>query len=119
MKNFVWITPTKYLMINYKITFEGVGYNILTETEQKIGGFFVSVLATAPDPEQAFEIAYQKLIDSQAYQDLAAVHAHPNAVLSVYQYSEIRGEDSDTKNISGFVFYPPDEQASENIVAKH
>ena len=106
-------------MINYKVLFEGIGYNLLNETKQKIGGFFVSVLTTAPDPEQAFEIAYQKLIDSQAYQDLVAAHAHPNAVLSVHQYSEIRGEDSDTKDISGFVFYPSDEQTSENIAAKH
>jgi hypothetical protein len=40
-------------------------------------------------------------------------------VLSIHQYSEIKEEDSDTPEISGFIFYPPDEQASENIVAKH
>ncbi len=106
-------------MIDYEITFEGTGYDLLTEDNQMIGGFFVSVIAGASEPEHAFEIAYQKLISSQAYQDLVATHEHPNAALSVHQYSEIREEDSDTPEISGFIFYPPDEQAPENTVAKH
>lgn len=96
-----------------------MGYGLLTEDNQRIGGFFVTVLATAQEPEQAFEIAYQKLINSQAYQELVAVHEHPDAVLNVHQYSEITEDDLSIPDISGFIFYPPDEQASENTITKH
>lgn len=97
-------------MIDYEITFEGTGYNLLTEDQQKIGGFFVSVHASAPEREQAFQIAYQKLINSQSYQDLLAGHEHPDAVLSVHQCSELTDVDLNVPEISGFVFYPPDNQ---------
>jgi hypothetical protein len=104
----------------YEVQFEGTGYNLLTENNQKIGGFFVSVLASAPEPEQAFEIAYQKLIGSQAYQELVAGHEHPDAVLNVYQYSELREEvDLNTPEISAFVFYPSDEQPENGSFTKH
>ena len=107
-------------MIDYEITFEGTGYDLLTENNQRIGGFFVSVIASAPEPEQAFEIAYQKLISSQAYQDLVATHEHPKAVLSVHQYSELAEEfDLNVSEISGFVFYPPDDLIEDSRIANH
>lgn len=103
----------------FEIQFEGTGYNLLAEDNQKIGGFFVSVLASAQEPEQAFEIAYQKLISSQAYQELVAAHEHPNAVMSVHQYCEIIHVDLNISEISAFVFYPPDDQIEDGSVTKH
>lgn len=104
-------------MIDYEISFEGTGYDLLTENNQRIGGFFVSVFVSAPEPEQAFEIAHQKLLSSQAYQELVAGHEHPDAILSVHQYSELSEEvDLNSPDISGFVFYPPDDHGS---VSKH
>jgi hypothetical protein len=103
----------------YQVTFEGVGYNIFSEENQKIGGFFVSVLANAPQPEQAFEIAYQKLINSQAYQNLVNENDHPSAYISVYEYCEVTQVDLNVSEVSAFVFYPPDDQTYDNNVAKH
>lgn len=106
-------------MIDYEITFEGTSYNLLTEDNQKIGGYFVSVLARAPEPEQAFEIAYQKLINSQSYQDLVDGHEHPDAVLRVHQCNELTDVDLNAPDISGFVFYPPDDQTEHGSASKH
>ena len=107
-------------MIDYKVTFEGTGYDLFAENNQRIGGFFVSVIASAPEPEQAFEIAYQKLISSQAYQDLVVAHDHPKALLSVHQYSELAEEvDLNVPDISGFVFYPPDDLIEDSSITKH
>lgn len=106
-------------MIDYEIIFEGTGYDLFAENNQKIGGFFVSVFVIATDPEQAFEIAYQKLINSQSYQDLVAGHEHPDAVLSVHQCNELTDVDLNAPDISGFVFYPPDDQTEHGSVSKH
>ena len=75
-------------MTDYQIAIEGTGYVLRTEDNQKIGGFFVTVRVSAQGPEQAIELAYLKLINSQSYHDLVAGQEHPNAVLSVDQCIE-------------------------------
>lgn len=107
-------------MIAYQITFEGIGFNLSSEDGKPIGGFYVSVVASAPDPEQAFDIAYEKLINSQAYQDLVSSGEHPNAELSVDGYSELTDQDLlEVAEISGFVFYPSDEETGVSSAVKH
>lgn len=98
----------------YQVTFEGTGYDLLTENNQKIGGFFVSVVASAVELDLAFDIAYEKLSNSQAYQDLVSSNEHPNAVLSIDNCIEIACDDLNVPEISEFVFYPPEEQTEDS-----
>lgn len=95
-------------MNNYIITFEGIGYDLVSEDGHKIGGFFVNVLARESEPGRAFEIAHQKLISNKAYQDLISESQHPDAVLRVHQFNVILDDDANEPEISGFIFFPPD-----------
>lgn len=106
-------------MIAYQITFEGTGFNLSPDDGQPIGGFFVSVISSGSDPEQAFYAAYKKLSNSQVYQELVSSNEHPNATLSAHGYSELADDDLSLPEISGFVFYPPDEESGENSVLKN
>ena len=106
-------------MIAYLVTFEGKGFDLLTEDGQQIGGFFISVVASASDPKQAFDAAHNKLINSQAYQELVSSNEHHNGVLSVHGYSEITNDDLNATEVSGFVFYPHDEETGANSAIKH
>jgi len=106
----------------YQVTFEGVGFDIYldySEKYQKVGGFFVSVVVSAAKPEEAFEVAYQKLINSKAYQDLYDGQDHPNAVIAVCEYCELTHVDSNVSEISGIVFYPPDDHVEDGGVTNH
>lgn len=90
----------------FQVTFEGTGYDIYAENGTKAGGFFVSVLVQASSVEEAFDMAYHKLVNSQQYQERFPPDEHPNGVLNIIEYAEILETDPSASDISGFVFYP-------------
>ena len=102
-------------MKKYIITFEGTSYDLLAEDGKKVGGFFVSVLVQANQPEDAYDLAYQKLIASEQYQAMFADHEHPNGALSVSEYAELLEPDPSLSELSGFVFYPEDGESTPKV----
>lgn len=90
----------------FVVTLEGKNYDLYAENGQKIGGFFVGVEVQANSPEEAFDLAYEKLINSHQYQNTFQSGKHSNAVLSVSEYAEISESDPSIPEISGFIFYP-------------
>jgi hypothetical protein len=91
----------------HSVLFKGTGFDLHCASGEKIGGFFVSVLVVADSPEQAFQLAYEKLTDSEAFLALLADHDHPDGMIEVESHTILeQGDDEGAAEISGFVFYP-------------
>lgn len=92
-------------MSTYVVTFEGAGYNLCAENGQKIGGFFISVTTDSVTPEEALQLAYEKLVTSDNYQEVAAGE-QPGSKLVVSECVELSEVDEINNEISGFIFFP-------------
>ena len=90
----------------HSVLFKGTGFDLHCASGEKICGFFVSVLVVADNPEQAFQLAYEKLVDSEALQALHGDHDYPDGVIEVEGYTILEQGDEGAAEISGFVFYP-------------
>jgi hypothetical protein len=91
-------------MRQYAVTFEGTEYNLCDEAGNKLG-FFVSVMVRAEEPEQAIDLAFQKLISSERYQATFEPDDHPNGMLAVSDCAEILEPDPSEVEVSGICFY--------------
>lgn len=104
----------------YKIVFHASGFEYDNSDDPKIAGFYVAVVICAIDESSAVNDAYQLLIASDKYVTLFPHDKHPKAMIEIDSVSLLDSEDMVQGNeISGFVFYPPDEHAAENSIVRH
>jgi hypothetical protein len=95
----------------YSVLFNGTDYDLYCASGTKIGGFYVSVLSLANSPEQAFQLAHDKLVSSDAYLALLHDPRTQSGVLTVSDYTELSQFNQNGPEISGFVFYPEEATA--------
>lgn len=100
----------------YSVLFNGTDYDLLCADGSKIGGFYVSVLSLADSPEQAFQIAHDKLVSSDAYLALFPDPLNQSGVLTVSDCTEISQHDRSEIEISGFVFYPDEATTVKSVL---
>lgn len=103
----------------YKIVFQASGYEYNTWDDPKIAGFYVAVLVHAFSNESAVNLAYEMLVNSDGYIQKFPLHEHPNALIEVDSISLMEEDLSQSEQVSGFIFYPPDEQIEDNEAKKH
>jgi hypothetical protein len=102
-------------MKTFRIVFHGTNYDFRSEDGQQIGGFYVAVSVEADDPDQACTLAYEKLVCSDNYIAAFGRCQQPNGMLSVSECYELIVRESDEAEVSGFIFYPPEESARESL----
>jgi len=102
-----------------RVVFKGSGYNFGLSELQKIGGFFVAVIVESDSVDLGIQSAYEKLVCSKDYIEIFAEHENMHAEIevdTVYELSEILTNESE---ISGYIFYPPEEEGSDETLLKH
>ncbi len=103
----------------FKIVFHASGYEFNLWDNPKIAGFFVTVVVDALDDESAINLAYEMLVTSDKYTQLFPTNEHPSALIEVDSVSLCTDTLVQGDEMSGFIFYPPDEEADANNTIKH
>lgn len=103
----------------YRIVFQGTGYDCNFGENQKIGGFFIAVIIEANDEDEAVQLAYEKLITSEQYMQSFPIEEHPNAKIEVSDIYGLSERDVGEAEISGFIFFPPEDDEVTDQIVRH
>lgn len=102
----------------YNIVFHVSGLDCNDLDDSKIAGFYVAVVVEAADETTAVNVAHRMLIDCDRYLSMFPQGKHPNAIIEVDSLTFLEEVDETIQGdeVSGFIFYPPDDQTEDNSV---
>lgn len=105
----------------YNIVFHVSGLDYNDFDDPKIAGFYVAIIVDAVDETKAVNFAYRMLIDCDMYRSMFPQDKHPNSIIEVdaLTFLEEVDEGIQEDEVSGFIFYPPEDQAVDGSASKH